>query len=166
MRSLSVLFLPAVLLAVACGDDEQTYTSVAGHASVDLGAGGTGFEFVRSTRIDDDRIARPNGPIAGHCTIAEDVEGATTVSFGVSRTDDATAGLHDIEILVLPDMVAVDATVHGGAWTGAADCAGLLAEADADHATASVRGTCGVTGPAAETGTLDVDLAFEGCDLE
>lgn len=166
--------LPTILAlsAVACADDDPGYLRVRGAAVAVLPDGTeTGFDFPNDVRLDDDRIARADGRIAGHCTIGTGGEGEHDVlHVGIRRTGaDGDLGLRRLEIRMDDPMRGeVRAQLGNDSYEGSSEGECMLSRpyVERQDGLAAVVADCVVAGGDGRTAQLAVDLQFVGCTVE
>lgn len=168
-RTLLPLLVLGALLA-GCGNHEHGL-AVRGAVQVEVDGTQTGFDFARETRLEDDRIAEPNGPIAGHCTIGDGGVGEPTiVSLGIRRTttdSEPGAGMRAFELRLEEGtgQGSVKAELGIGTYEAQAgtDCTATLEYFDAQEHMAGASVDCVVRTADGATAHAIAELDFVGC---
>ncbi len=167
----SLWLVPSLALAAGACSNTPAHLSVKGTVQVDGGGTTTGFDFPNDTRLDDDRVASPDGNIAGHCTIKPGSGGVPdVVSVGVVRPNPPAGDLGAHSFVARADAAGGgQVTTIVGSDTfmgmGGGSCVVQLSYLDVQGRVAGVNVECDVASDAGATARLSAQLDFSGCTV-
>lgn len=157
------LFGSTVLALAACGGGGNSYTSVGGDVRIEVDGTPTGFTFAQDTRLEDPRVARDDGRIAGFCAFYD----GEVVSVGLARTVNTPPEgieVREVEAQLRPEGGTVSALLGDTQFSAThAECS-TWEYMKIGEAIVAIALECELADAGGQLASLTMDVDFEGCE--